>query len=275
MSYKYDNEFRLNKITLAPGARLVDGDGNDSLWTPTSTQRHGLGRELEFNDGTGRKFRYCKNGAAALAKCLMGQSSVPVANWTEQANTYGSAGAAGDTTVTINLATTATKDQFAGGWLQMADATPAECLGDMYYIKGNDAGVAATAGYAVKLYLGDYGGLRNAITTATQMTVILNPYKDTVVVPAGAPTSIPIGVPMVIVPIGYYYWSQTRGPASILIDTDTIVVGDIVGESSTGGVDGAAGLIGDATDEPTWGWVMVVNTNGQTDQPAIVNLTLE
>lgn len=275
MSYKYLLDYRANKMTLPPGARL-DGVSGPALFNPTATQHHALGRPLEADDGTGRLWRYSKNSsAAALAKCLMAQSSVPVANWTEQTNTYGSAGAIGDKTVTINLATTAAAHDLAGGWLSMVDATPAVALGDLYYIADNEVGVATTAGYNVKLYLADYDGLRNAITTATQMTVIKNPYKDTVVVPAGAPTSIPVGVSQVIVPASYYYWAQRRGPASILIDADNVVVGDIVGEATTGGVDGAAGLIGDATDEPTWGWVMAEPTTAQTDQPAIVMLTLE
>jgi len=272
----YDNLFWGNTDTpnhtqwkIKAESLLADRD----IFHPTAKKYFPLGAIAESRDG--RRWRYCENGGTALAKCLMGQGAVPTANWTEQTNTYGDAGAAKAKFVNINLTATAAAHDFIDGWLSMVDATPAAALGDLYLIKDNDVGVAATSGYTVKIYLADAGGLRNAITTATEMTVLKNLYKDIVVVPAGAPTAIPVGVPAVIVAANYFYWAQTRGPASILIDTDNVAVGDIVGEATTAGVDGAAGLIGDATDEPTWGWVMSEPTTAQTDQPAIVYLTLE
>lgn len=268
-NYNY-SKGRRNRI-IGPSQLLAASN----IFTPTSDQKYALGCELDLNDGTGRWFRYCENGGTELAKALMGQSEAPTSNWVEQTNTYGDAGSAEDTSITVNLATTAAAGDFIDGWVCMTDATPAVALGDMYLIKDNDVGVAATTGFTVKLYLSDNGGLRNAITTATQITVIKCAYKDIIVVPAGAPTSIPIGVPLVTVTADYFYWAQFKGPCPLLIDTDNVVVGDLVGEATTGGVDGCAGLIGDATDEPTWGIVMSEPTTAQTDQPAIVNLHLQ
>ncbi len=59
----------------------------------------------------------------------------------------------------------------------------------------------------------------------------------------------------------------------MLIDTDNVVVGDQVGEPDDTNVAGGAGI--HAVTFPIYGRVMSENTTGETDQPAIVDLTIE
>lgn len=269
MSYSnYNYDHRRNRI-IEPAQMLAAED----IFHPHSVQKYMLGCILDLNDG--RRFRYCEEGGNGISKALMHQSAGVTSGWLEQTNTYGSGGSVGDESVYLNLSTTAAKDQFANGWMCITDATPATSLGDFYAIKGNKVGVSVSTNYAVRIYLADQGGLRGAITTSTQITVTLNQYKDTIVVPAGAATGLPIGVPLVDVTTDYFYWSQTRGPCPLIIDNDTVGPGEVVGEATTTGVNGAAGDRGAPAVEAIWGTVMRKPTNGETDQPAIVFLTLE
>lgn len=268
MSYtNYNYTYRRNRI-LEPAQLLAASD----IFHPTSDQRYMLGCILDLNDG--RRFRYCENAGVALIKAGMVQSSVPIATWTEMTNSSGVASVAvGATEIKVTITTTACAvDDFADGWLNVVDDTPAASLGDLYSIKSNDAG---GSGLTPTLQITDAGGLRGIITTSTALTVLKNKYKDVVIVPAGTATAPVVGVTSVIVAIDYFFWAQTRGPASILVDNDTVVVGDPVSEATTTGVDGACGLRSDALTEPNWGTVMVLGTAGQTDQPAIVDLMLE
>jgi len=241
------------------------------IFTPTADKRFPLGALAESRDG--RLFRYVENAAATCPKAAMTQSSAPVANWLEQVQTYGVAGVAGDKTLAANLAATATAGDFIDGWLLCQDVTTA-VLGDMYLIKDNTTGVAdATSGYDITLHIADAGGLRTAIPITCEITVIKNKYKDVLVIPAAAATNAPVGVPLVDITASYYGWVQTRGPCPLLIDTDTVVVGDQVGEPDDTNVAGGAGI--HAVTFPIYGIVLSKPTNTQTDQPAIVDLCIE
>ena len=86
-----------------------------NVLTPHIRQQNMLGAIFDLNDG--RRYRYCKNGAVALAKAIMAQSSVPIAGNTEEVNTNGTAAIVGDTRLTIGLTTTVTEDVLVDGFL--------------------------------------------------------------------------------------------------------------------------------------------------------------
>ena len=263
MSYRYNYTWRRNSIS-GPMRLVAASD----IFHPTSDQKYGLGMKYELNDGTGRIFRYAEDGGAGLSKATMAQSLAAVANWTEQAMTSYTA-AVGDQTVQITLATAVAANDLDDGWLCVTDGAPAGSLGDMYLIKSH------TTGTTPVLTLADIGGIRTALATTSEVTVIPNQYKDVVGVPAAAATAIPCGVPLVDVTAGYFGWLQTRGPCPLIIDTDDVVVGNPVGETTTANVIGGGGLVANDGTGPVWGWVMAESTSGQADQPSIVYLTLE
>lgn len=262
MNYtNYNHKYRRNRI-VEP-AQLV---ATANIFTPTVDQKYMLGTILDLNGG--RRFRYCKNDSTEIAKAVMVQSSVPIAGNTEEVNTNGTAASAKDQSLTIGVTTTIAEDALVDGWLNVVDVTAA-ALGDLYLIKSN------TAGTTPVITLADAGGLRTAIAVTTEITVIKNKYRDVVVVPKAAGTAVPVGVTQVVVTASYYFWAQTRGYASILVDTDTVIVGNPVGESTTGNVNGGVGVVANDGTDPVWGICVVLGTAGQTDQPAIIDLTLE
>ncbi|MHC4121936.1 MAG: hypothetical protein ACYSSI_00050 [Planctomycetota bacterium] len=247
---------------------LADRD----LFHPTATKYFPLGALAESRDG--RLFRYVEAAAAECPKAAMTQSSAPVANWLEQVQTNNpDVWAVGDKLATVTLTSTAVAHDFIDGWLMVQDVTTA-AISDMYLIKDNAVGTAnLTTGYDIVLEIADTGGIRTAIVAATDVTVIKNKYKDVIVVPAAAATNAPVGVPLVSITASYYGWVQTRGPCPLLIDTDTVVVGDQVGEPDDTTVAGGAGI--HAVTFPIYGIVLSKPTNTQTDQPAIVDLCIE
>ena len=237
-----------------------------NIFNPTAGKKFPLGAIADSRDG--RRFRYVKDGGSGLTKATMCQASVPIVGNTEVVNTNGTAAVAGDKIITIGTTTTIAKDALIDGYLLCVDVTAA-ILGDMYLIKSN------TAGTEPRLEIADTGGIRTAIPTAAELTVMKNKFRDVITVPAAAATAVRVGVSLVDFTADYFGWVQTRGYAALLVDANTLVVGNPAGETTTAGVAGGVGVIaGDGTD-PIWGIVVVKSTNGQTDQPAIIDLMLE
>ncbi len=262
MSYtNYNHTFRRNRIS-EPSQLLAVAN----IFTPTIDQKLMLGCILDLNDG--RRFRYIGDSGSGLSKAQMCQSSVPIAGNTEVTNTNGTAAVAGDTSIVIGTTTTVAADALVDGFLLCVDVTAA-ILGDMYLIKSN------TAGTTPRLQIADAGGIRTAIATATELTIIKNKYRDVLTVPAAAATAVRVGVPLVDFTASYFGWVQTRGYCPVLVDANTLIVGNPAGETTTAGVAGGVGVVADDGTDPVWGIVIVKSTNGQTDQPAIIDLTLE
>ena len=231
MSYtNYNYKYRRNRIS-EPSQLLAAND----LFAQTVDQKYMLGCIFDLNDG--RRFRYQEAGGTLL-KAQVCQSAGPTDDWAEMANSSGDAGVVGDTSLKITVSTAVTVDQFADGWLMVQDVTGA-ALGDLYLIKGNDAG---GSGLTPTIQFADRGGLRIATTTSTEFTLTLNKYKDVVIVPAAAATGAPTGVPLIDVTDNYFFWGQTRGIAALIVDTDTVIEGDQIGEPATTNVDGGAGI---------------------------------
>jgi hypothetical protein len=264
MSYtNYNTTYPRNKILLAPGARM------DSLFTPTSAQKHALGRIMEADDGTGRAWRYCLNGGVALTRAFMGQSEAPSANGLEIAQT-GYTGSVGDVKFDILLTTgnSYSDGELADGWLLMNKSpTVGSTVGDMYLINTNKW---TTSDTVMNITLADEGGLRTAFAASDELSVIKSPYRDIVVMPTTAAAKA-VGVPLVDVTIAYYYWAQFKGPCPLIVDTsETVVIGEEVGYPGTISVAGTCGLVGAGTDA-VWGTVLHV---GAAAEPAIVDLML-
>ena len=264
MSYtNYNYEYRRNKIS-EPSQLLAASD----IFHPTSDQKYMLGCIFDCNDG--RRFRYCEDGGSGMSKATMAQGSAKVDNWMLQVNSSGDDAVVKDTHIKVTLTSTRCyKDDFAEGFFIVADtATP---LGDMYKIKSNDE---TGSGLTPILQIADAGGIREAIPKTALLTIVKSKYKDTLVMPAGAATAIPVGIPLVDITSDYFYWGQTRGYAPLLIDnSDNIVAGDQIGETTSSNVAGGGGI--HAVTYPIWGVCVVENTSAQSDQPIIIDLQLE
>jgi len=150
----------------------------------------------------GRVLRYCQNGAVALVPGKPTQSPAGIANHQNCAN-VGTTTAVGSTQVTITLGATAvTADQYAGGQLLVNAGTG---LAHQYEIESHPA-IALSASGIITLK----EPLRAALAaTDTKLTLVYNEYAVNVV--STGSTTNPTGLPNNNVPIGYYYWTQTRG----------------------------------------------------------------
>lgn len=188
-------EYRKGDSIIVPPAQ--------GIYEASATQQAPLGTRLAFADG--RVFRYAYNGTVALdpgkfVKC----AEISASNWINEEVL--AAVAAGEHTLTVETAACPTADIYKDGWLQINDAAGE---GIQYKIKSYKANATTATSCDIVLY----DPIATALTTASEATLIGNPYYATVV--ATAITEWIIGVPPISVAASYYYWLQTWGVAPV------------------------------------------------------------
>ena len=242
----------------------IFGPGSEpkqSVFETSATQKHRLG--ARYIDGD-RTFRYAKNSSAGtLGKALMNQTQV-IETKTAAIVQTGHAWGVGDISGTALVTTggTFTDNEFTDGWFL---ANKIAAVGDIYRIMASKIQSTDTI-----MDLELETGIRTAISVTTEVTLVPNRFMDVVVFPA-AHTGYAAGVGLVDIAASYYGWLQTAGPAPLIVDTtETVVIGDTVGNAAATAVVGACGVR--ATLEQSWGNVLLV---GAAAEPAIVNLTID
>lgn len=254
-----------NKLVISTGSRF------DSLHTAEATQKHALGRILELDDGTGRAYRYTKNGAVELAPHLMAASALIDAQQIGQIQTaYGASVGAIKFDILATTAHTITDGELKDGWLLVNDGA-AGTMGDLYLINDNYEVVPGTD-TALTIILAE--PLRHAILATDDVSFIKNKFLDVIVTDQGTKTNSgqAIGVSRVTVAVSYYYWAQYRGFCGMIVDNgDTIIVNEPVGWPGTHGVDGTVGLVANDGTDDVWG-ILVSTPTG--DEAVIVDLML-
>ena len=156
----------------------------------------------------GRKFRYARAGAAALAAGKIGIAVTLHAGVIDE--NCASAHAIGEKifTETITAGGVYPTNYFSGGFLQANDATGE---GHQYYIEASTA--IAAGDTSVTLELSD--PIRVAlVAVTTQFSIIASPWMA--VTESATEENMPVGVAPVVVPINHYYWAQTGGIACVL-----------------------------------------------------------
>jgi len=183
-------------------------------YAESATQLFPLGTKLVQGE---RIWRYCKNGAAALAIGVPIQSMPAVNAVADDDMAVGVAADIGDYVVSItsqaamNLYPFATEeDGLAEGYLIVNDGAG---QGQCYKIKSSEA-FSGTSQTLVTLY----DPLTIALATATsQVGIHQNPYANVIVTAGTALSGICVGIPQFVVTTAYYYfWSQTGGPAAAM-----------------------------------------------------------
>jgi len=260
---------------IVPNASPMDFEGSTELgvFTADAVQRHALGRSYESWDG--RKWRYSKAGGVALVQSLMCQQAVQTSKHIDEVQTaYGMA--VGDKDQIRCLVTTggiaasetfAQENALAGGFLSCHSVSPA-VIGDYYMIVKSKM-VSETL---IDIWLDS--PIRNAVAAAGHITLHPNKYFLTIVAVATTLTGRAVGVPNVPVPLNNFYWGQTKGPCTMIVDTgDTITIGAKVGVPATNAVAGACGA---ATATlfafPIYGTCLQVSAG---DTTALIDLELE
>ncbi len=172
---------------------------DQSIYDESTTMKCRLGTKIEVAD---RTFRYAQ--AATASNLVAGRIAVAAAASTGfgTVNLTVVAAAAGATVMTCTSTALAAANDFAEGYLYVADLTSE---GLMYRIKGNSAG---STGFTVTLY----DDLSGAIGAASKVGISPNPYKNLTLTATGKP----MGVNPIAVTSGNYYWLQTKGLANVL-----------------------------------------------------------
>lgn len=224
------------------------------LFVQDTVQNHDIGQKAFTRDG--RTFRYVKAGEALVAGTLV-QAPAQIAN---HQNLTVVSGTVGTKTLVATLgATLAAANQYAGGFV-MVTIDPGE--GYAYKIKGHAA--VASAG-EITLDLED--AIQVTVTSTSRVDLVPNPYLDVVINPTSA-TGLPCGAVIDIIASGSFGWVQTSGPAPVLVDDQTVVVGTSLSASNQ-----AAGAV-----EPFTGVQAMVGralTGGATTDRCLIWLSLE
>lgn len=196
---------------------------NQGIFDISSTQKEILGQLRHTPDG--RKFRYSKAGASALAAGKVGVAPAAVANHINK--NVAVAVAIGDKEVQVTVGATAvTADQYKDGFLQVNDGTGE---GHQYPIESNTA-CDASGTTVVKLQ--DHVKVALVTGGTSEVSLIYNPWTG--VTESTTEENVPVGIAPVAVTAAYYYWAQTGGPAIALI-AGTPAVGTMLTLSATAG----------------------------------------
>ena len=172
----------------------------------------------------GRKFRYAKNGAAALVGGNAVMAPAVVAHHINMAVVANVA--AGKTSVTVTLgATAATENLYAGGYLQVTAG--ANGIGMQYKIASHPA---ADASATLTVQLDE--PLVYALTNGTH-TVRLVHNQFTGLVVATAVAQPAVGVTPCPVAANAYFWLQTGGVANVQ-QTTTTALGGLIRADTAG-----------------------------------------
>lgn len=238
---------------------LVDVD----IFHSTVDKRFPLGAIAESRDG--RLWRYCRNGAAVLGKALMNQTSTQVDHWFDEPQTVSGGAvvaAVGDKSITLLVQTAPTADQWVDGYLVVCNGTGEY---NMYIIKEH----TLTTNPVVQI--ADRGGFRVVTIDATDISIVMNKYRDVIVTPYAAHTNVMTGIALVDIPINYFFWSQTKGPCPLRQDaTDTPAIGNYCCQSDS--VAGQGATLAAIADDIVYGTVM---SAAATSETLLVDLALE
>lgn len=191
--------------------------------------------------GNGRIYRYVKAGAGGVVAGKTVQAPAPVAN--HQNIAVAAAAAIGDFEVTVTLgATLATANQYAGGTLNVNDATGE---GHTYIIQSHPDAALSTA-----LVVTLAEPLSVALTTSSEVSLNANSANGVIVTPA-TPTSTVRGVGITDIAASEYGWICAVADQIACLADGTFAVGVAVSPSNAvaGAVESgviAQGFVGNA-----------------------------
>lgn len=219
------------------------------LYEESADQRHKLGTIRETGDG--RRFVYCQATAAALTAGCVVSKAVAAQDCTIAA-ADAAINLAGVRKITVTLTGTPTLNLYKDGILIVTAGT---AIGEYYRISGNTADDDPASGRCT-FYL--YDALKTThVAASTTISVFANPYDGVLINPAVAngdatTAEAPLGITQRPVTASYYFWAQTWGLGSCVLDVSTA---------------------GNEADEKrliqgtTAGRLLVAGTGAETDQP--------
>lgn len=177
---------------------------DQSIYEESTVKKAPLGTKVEIGD---RVFRYAKAGAGQLG-VKAGRVACSVAAPGTHGGTFVSAAVA-TTGASVIYATVGggaiTIDTYEDGYYVFGGGTRA---GETYAIRSNDTGTSGLTSVGITLY----DPIVGTVTATSLGALLLNKYICSV-----ATTSrVPVGVALIDVTEGNYFWLQTKGPAGVI-----------------------------------------------------------
>ena len=184
-----------------------------------------LGAKLDWGD---RAFVYVQmDGGVTAGKCLQQVASI-VANHSQCTATATVAACQHDISIETQGDTDLTADLYADGYLYVNDAIGE---GQSFRIKSHPAHDHSDDPSVI---ISCYDPVVTALSTASELTLTKNPFKDVIVAPA-AETGAIIGVTNIDMTDDYFGWAQIRGPKAVLADSTLVLGNNVVRGDSTAG----------------------------------------
>jgi len=174
---------------------------NQGIYQTSSTMKETLGTLRVLNDG--RKFRYARAGASALAAGKLNVAADVAAAHANEAILAAVAIGTKVISLTVTVGTAIAANELKGGAFQINDGTGE---GYSYGIEANTA--ISASGTAISITIKE--GIKVALDTTSEFTLVHSPWNDVV---EGTALGAAAGVPVVAVPATYYFWDQVSGLA--------------------------------------------------------------
>ena len=190
-----------------------------------------LGQLMVLPDG--RKFRHAQAGSATdleagvvvgASASVVGHGGISGSGLTASATATNNA--AGDTNVVLLTKSAAvTKDQYAGGMLNVVGPAGSTYIGQNYKIKSNKSAAVSSK---LEITLEPNDGLKVAFAAVTTVCSLSKGAHAEAIVQASAPIGPVIGATPVAVTKSYYFWAQRSGPASLQQAVTVCTAGEAV-----------------------------------------------
>lgn len=208
------------------GAGIIiknDANSGPDPYQETDNAQYKLGTKLIYND---RSYRYAKSGEANNAGVLLQTSLLNENNI--NLSVYTAATANSNSIVVTLGSSNVYANEYSEGYININDDTAdVNSQGKIYRIKSHEA-----ANNSTNLTLTLYDKIPISIPTTAEVSLIKNIYSDLIIAsplsPAinGSVNGASIGVtPREISGANKYFWLQTGGPSSLLLDIDPPPVG--------------------------------------------------
>lgn len=183
------------------GDQVSVPQGGQSIYKSSSIPLAQLGSRKVVGD---RVFRYAKSMETIAAAMIVSQTAHD-AKWLK--TTIGTDWVVGARTVALYASTNIASDQFAEGYLWVAQGTDAN-EGYQYRIKTH-ASTSDTGDFIATLY----DPIAQTADVADKCSFLPNRYRD--VIMNDDENNPPVGVAPIAVTTGDYFWLQTWGPCAV------------------------------------------------------------
>lgn len=252
---------------------LIYGEYGDEK-VSGATKLHKLGTKMELPDG--RIFRYARASATAIVTGKLYQGKAGEAN-TAQINDIAPADTdVGAREVVVTIAGTAlVANVFDDGYLVVASSIGTG-IGHAYKIAENNS---CGAGGTTTLTLAGNDEVKVALESGTTTVGLRKNEYDEVLLTTADTVRVNVlaGVSAAAAAASAYCWIQRRGPAAVLTDNTTLIIGTPCTASTTvvgavGGNSAATTNVADGLGDTAIGMVMSVSDQNEY---SLIDLTLE